>query len=284
MTPRRTVAVYGNCQAQVISHIASSLPALAERFTFVSITDVAEPGRTAPALPHLADVALVWSQLDQHALRPNRDALHTAWASKVPFVRFPPVGMNAFWPFRTRDDRNAPEAGYPWGRFPIGDRIGLLVAQENVPAGRAFARYMELSNTHSHGIRRGLDRERALFARRDALCDVPMSDFIFERLHDVSLFCTHGHLRALVYRELLMRLFAASSDALRVPAAALAREIDASVEAFGDQDTVELPVHPLVIDALGLRFVDSKSRYKWFHNRWTFEEYITAYIRFDRNW
>ncbi|AEO47345.1 hypothetical protein [Rhodospirillum rubrum] len=47
---------------------------------------------------------------------------------------------------------------------------------------------------------------------------------------------------------------------------------------------LQVPIHPYVAEAAGLAFWHPEMRYRWYDNLWTFEEYITRYLAYDRSW
>lgn len=282
---RDVVAVYGSCQAQVLAYLSARIPSLARRFAFITVTDTVEPGARPQPFPGEAERAvLVWEQFDQRPHLQLRDELRARVAPGTPTYRFPGMSINALWPFRVKDARNRPEPSYPWGRFPIGDRIALEVAALGLSGERAFAEYIRRSNGAFPDINHILELERAVARTRDASCDVGMSDFLFGRFRDTYLFWTFGHLGAPVYRELILRLLECSAAVIGNLDDAMRREIDTVIGEFPGQGELQLPVHPLVIERLGLRYLDTKTRYRWFDQRWTFEEYMTRYIEFDSSW
>ena len=208
--------------------------------------------------PKAGRALLIWEQHDQRANLPLRDEVRKRIPAACPVIRYPAVGMNAFWPFRTKDPRNAPEPGFPWGRYPIGDRVALKVAEAGLPGPRAFARYMELSRSAMPDVPHLLALERSVYAQRDATCDIVMSDFVFANVYDVHQFWTHGHLAIRVLSELLRRLLERSRDVLGDLDETARAELEAFPTIFSGQGDAQLSLHPLVIERLGLRFVDKK--------------------------
>jgi hypothetical protein len=281
---RAPVIIHGNCQAQVLHLLVSRVPSLTERFSFHLVTDT-EPGAPVPAPPVEAPRAvLAWAQYDRRPDLALRDELLECVPSTCAVVRYPAVSMNAFWPFRIKCPRNRPEPGFPWGRYPIGDRVALRVAELGLPPADAFARYMEDSIRQMPDLEHRLDLDREIYARRDLACDVTMGDVAFARLRDTYQFWTYGHLAASLFATLLTRLIECSSTVLGGIDDRLRDEIAAAVAGYPGQGDMQSPVHPLVIERLGLTFVDPSTRYRWHGNGWTFEEYYTRYIGNDASW
>jgi hypothetical protein len=279
------VVIYGNCQAQFLRQLVSETPSLRAAFTFLLVTNTVEPGELPSPIPEeVARAVLFWEQYDQRSDIGLRDEVLRRIPRGCPVVRYPAVGMNAFWPFRVRDKRNRIEPDFPWGRYPSGDRIAMEIVPLGLPASRAFERYMELSASKMPDVRHLLDLERSVYARRDAGCDIGMRDFIFAGLRSTYQFWTHGHLAVSVFSELVFRLLERSRDVFGNAAHTVRAELEALSEIFPGQGEVQLPLHPLVIRQLGLTFADERTRYRWFGNEWTFEEYMLRYLTFDRSW
>lgn len=282
---RRAFVVYGNCQAQFLHLLLERIPWIADRFQVHLVTNTVEIGAQPEPLPHSASRAvLLWLQYDQRPQLPVRDELLQRIPDDCEIVRFPAVGLNAFWPFRMRDPLNRPEPAFPWGRYPLGDRLAMEVRKLGLTPERAYERYMERSYEQMPDVEHLLGFDRAVHTQRDAGSDLAMADFVFANLRDVHQFWTHGHLAISVVAELLSRLLARSSGSLGEMNDGVRAQIAAACAPFEGQGDVQLPLHPLVIERLGLRFADGTTRYRWFSQRWTFEEYMTRYIAFNCDW
>ncbi len=237
------------------------------------------------AVPDAARRAvLVWEQYDQRPSVPLREELLSIIPQNCLVVKFPAVAMNAFWPLRVKDPRNVPEPGFPWGRFPLGDRIALRIAKLGLSPSDSYSRYVEESYAVMPDVRHLLELERSVFATRDAACDIIMGDVVFARLRDTYQFWTHGHLAISLMSTLLLRLLERSASVLGATDAVTRAELATVFTRYPGQGAMQLPIHPAVIDQLGLTFVDQQSRYRWFGNAWTFEEYMTRNILFERSW
>ncbi len=280
---RQIIAIYGDCQAQLLHLYASELSCLADRFVFVLATNHADPGETLPPVPEeIEHAAMLWEQYNEFADPVARDAVRERVPNGCAVVRFPGMLMNAFWPFRSRDKRNVAEPGYPWGRYPLGDRIAEEIAALELPANEAFSAYMKRSTEQMPDLSSIVAFESRVTAERDRACDVGMADFMFDHLRTLYQFWSHGNVSTAVYAELFERLFAHGREVIGAAPTELRAELDA-VAACHPPD-VQMPIHPIVIDELGLRFVNSRSTYRYFGHAWTFEEYMTRYLALDRTW
>lgn len=285
MSGRPVILIYGNCQAQFLHLLVTQSPSLVSRFEFVLASALVEPGNAIPPVPENAGRAvLYWEQYDQRPGLTYRDELRGSVPQDCAVLRFPAVGMNAFWPFFIKDKRNVPEPGYPWGRYPAGDRLAIEVAELGLPPARAFERYMELSRELMPDVPQLLARERAVFVQRDAGSDVEMTDFVFANLQSTYQFWTRGHLAGSVFAELLSRLFERSRSVIGDIGEAARSELQAAYARFPGQGDFQHPIHPMVAAQLGLKFVNESTKYRWFAQSWTFEEHMTRYLAFDRSW
>ena len=280
---RRVVVIYGDCQSQVLHQLASAVPCLSERFVFALVTNHADPGEALPPVPaEVAQAAMLWEQYNEFSDPAMRDAVRAAVPDSCAVTRFPAMLMNAFWPFRTRDKRNVAEPGYPWGRYPLGDKIAEEVGGLGLSPPAGFAEYMKRSLEQMPDLESIVKFERRVTAERDRACDVGMTEFIFDHLRTLYQFWSHGNVSTAVYVELFRRLFEHGRDTLGEAPAALPAELEEFGAAHPTQ--FQIPIHPAVIERLGLRFVDAQTAYRYFGQNWTFEEYMTNYIALDRTW
>jgi hypothetical protein len=262
------------------------MPSVSQRIHVVLITNNVEPGQgTAPIPDELSRAAVLWEQYDQRSSVAARDEVRSRVPTDCAVIRYPSVAMNALWPFRVKDPRNRPDPpAYPWGRYPHGDVVAMEVAEMRLPPARAFKRYMELSHERMPDVSRLVERERSVLQQRDDRCDVQMTDFVFANLRKTHQFWTHGHLAAGVVAELILRLLRASRPVIGDLGAAAHDELEDLCERFPGQGDIQAPVHPLIIEQLGLQFFNESTLYRYFTERWTFAEYMTRYIAFDCSW
>ena len=177
-----------------------------------------------------------------------------------------------------------PEAGFPWGRYPVGDHVAMNIARLSLRPSEALKQYHQISRERMPNLHTLLRLERAFFRRRDSACDIAMEDFVFSNLATTRQFWTHGHLDSYVVRHLLSKLLESSRAVLGpVTGEYRAQLTDACVNYPGQGD-VQLPIHPTVIEQLDLSFVSQESKYRYFGNEWSFDDYITNYMCLSRDW
>lgn len=285
MNPR-TVVLYGNCQAQFLHHVLASAPSLAAQHRFVLVTPKISPDAPVEDLPEGLDAAtLLWEQYDRRDDVSMRDRMRAALPDDLEVVTFPAIGSEAMWPLRRRCPRNVPEPGYVWGRYPLSDAVIEEIADQGASGEDAYALYLERSRTAMPDPERLLDVDRYFQAKRDAECDVKMGDAVFDDVvyRTRYQFWTYSHLATDVILTLLHRLIARSSRFARPDASARAA-FQAFLDQTPGQGDFQQPIHPAVAERLGLRFVDADSRYRWFGQAWTFEQYVRKLIALDRSW
>ncbi len=278
--------IFGNCQASHIAHVLNHVPSLADRFEFMLVMDHAPPGESAPEISQeaAAETPLVWEQYDERDRVPGREELRAAISSSARTIKYPPLGIMGLWPFAWAEPRSVSEPDFPWGRYPWGDRIAQQVVKEGVSREHAFERYMDLSSKAMPDVEALIARDRFLAELRDAKCDVKISEFIFDRVRTDHMFWTWGHTAGSLNLELMSRLLDASRDVLGELPTGFESDLQQASARFPAIGEEQVPVHPEVIERLDLTFCNRDTRWKWFSQRWTFEEYITHYIEYDRNW
>ncbi|MDE2481723.1 MAG: hypothetical protein KGN02_06000 [bacterium] len=284
--PRDVVAVLGNCQAEMLCDLAAQVPALARRFRFVPVPTYAVPGKTMAAISRdITSAVLLW---DQYEMQPGTRALRETLRATVPstcrIVTYPPVGMLACWPFASANRYSQPGPGFPWGPFPLGDRIANELIAQGVSRKDAVARYLELSRAKMPDPRRLLERDRRLWDQAEEACDVKIAEFEYDNFRTTRLFISSRHPTNADAAELLARLCAASEDALGIDTSLVRLQLSAVLPDTPEHAAVSVPLHPDVIERLGIEYCDSTTRYAWFGNAWTFEEYIERYIARDTDW
>lgn len=285
MTAQQTLVIYGNCQAEFIHMILRLCPSLSSRFNLILIGSALPLSEsTEPLLQHSETAVLLWEQYNQRDQILLREEIRSRVPTNCFAVRFPAVGLNTLWPLRTKDPRNTPEAGFPWGRYPIGDHVAMNVARLGLRPNEALKQYHRISRERMPNLQKLLQLERAFFKQRDAACDIAMEDFVFSNLTTTRQFWTYGHLDSYVVRHLLSKLIEASKPVLGPVTSETRTELTDACANHPGQGNVQLPIHPTVIERLDLSFVSESSTYRYFGNEWTFDDYITHYMRLSRDW
>jgi hypothetical protein len=287
-TPKaRTVLVYGNCQAPYLAHMLASLDDLNDDYRFVAALCYAMPGEArAPAVPHedMKDVALLLRQHEEAQHNPALEALTSRLPAGCPVIRYPSFNMLSQWPFEAAEPRNPHDPTFTvWKRYPLGDMLGLQIARAGLSGPLAVAAYMDLSQRKMPDLQVRLQRDIDRMRRYDAHSDVKLADYVLARFREEHLFWTSGHVSAQAMAELARRVAEAARPVLggrdERAVACLA-----AASNYGGMGEHQNPIHPVVAEALGLKFWQTDFAYRWQTQHWTFYEYIQRYIEYDMNW
>jgi hypothetical protein len=282
---RPSLIVYGNCQAEFLGLLLSRVPSITAHFDVaVASNNVPLDAALAAIQPYAHCAVAFWEQHDQRPEVTVREATRSRLPASCMTIRYPAVGIEAFWPFFFRDPRNQPEPGFALGRYPGGDRVAAEIAKLGLSSERAYERYLEVSSNRMPDLEMLVARDASVQGRRDAASDVPMADVVFANLRSTYQFWNRGHLAICLMSRLLERLLDCSSAVVGSMTAQMREELQEVYRVFPGQGEFQQPIHPLVIERLGLKFVDGATKYRWFGNSWTFEEFTKRYLCFDRNW
>jgi acyl carrier protein len=274
------VIVYGNCQAQTITGLLNHLFAQrAGKVRFHHLLNFHHPVTGWETLPddQLASVDMVWQQYDTRAQFPYWDRISASARRLV----FPSLDFNLFWPFAGTDPRNKPEPPeFPFGRFPYGDVVALQIVREGLKGEAALRSYAEKSGARLArlSMARLEEIEFARMAQREAQCDVVMSDFVRAIFRTTPTFHTWTHPAGRPLTELTRRLLVASDLWDADPNSTLSAELARHADHWAPLSELELPIHPLVAEQVGLEWYEPDRRYATQFGRVTHEEYILRYI------
>jgi hypothetical protein len=283
----RTVLVYGNCQAPYLAQMLASLDDLNDDYRFVVALNHVLPGdAVAPAIAgeDLKDVVLLLRQFEDHQANPAFTALAARLPARCPVIRYPSFALLSAWPFECPEPRERHDPAFPlWKRYPLGDMLGLQIAQAGLTGSMAVAAYMDLSERKMPDLRVRLQRDVDRMRRYDAHSDVQLADYVLDHFRDEHLFWTSGHLSAPAVAELARRVAEHARPVLG-GSAARAEACLAAASINGGMGTHQHPIHPLVAEALELRFWRMDLAYRWHTQQWTYYEYIQRYIEYDTSW
>ncbi|WP_152528779.1 WcbI family polysaccharide biosynthesis putative acetyltransferase [Rhodoferax saidenbachensis] len=282
----RTVIVYGNCQAPYLAQMLASLDDLNDDYRFVFAANHAFPGeniaRPIPE-PWLRNVALVLVQHEEWDGNPALLALKAQLPATCPVFRYPSFFVSCFWPFECPEPRGEPEPAYPWKRYPLGDIIGLQIAQAGLTGELAVAAYLDHSMQKMPNMHVRLQRDIDRMHQYDARCDVKLADYIESSFHNEHLFWTSGHMSETAVAELARRVAATVRPLLGGSAERMELCLAAAM-GFSGMGETQIPIHPMVAEALELNFWQADMTYRWYSQNWTFYEYIQNYIEYNTQW
>ena len=283
----RTVLVYGNCQAAPLALALSAIDDLNDDYRFVVAFNHPVPGElTAPCIPDedLKDVALVLRQVEDRTNNPALEALTSRLPANCPVIRYPTFMLFCGWPFECMETRERHDPAYPvFKRYPYGDMLALQIAESGLTGPLAVAAYMDLSCRKMPNMQVRLERDIARMQHYDALSDVRLSDYVLDRFRAEHLVWTSGHVSGKGVAELARRVAEQARPVLG-GSAARAEACLAAGSVHWDMGGHQNPIHPLVAEALQLRFWQADATYRWGTQQWNFYEYIQRNIEYDTSW
>lgn len=283
----RTVVVHGNCQVPYLARMLAAIDDWNDDYRFVAVLNHSAPGQPPADLPSeavLRGTPLVLWQHEDRVKNPASLALRTALPTGVPEVRFPTYFLPSLWPFECVEPARLPaEPAYPWGRYPLGDLIGLEIARTGLVGPLAVAAYLDLSAQRMPDLQVRLERDVRRMRQHDSHCDVRLADFVLARFRAEHLFWTNGH----VSRAAMVELAVQVADAMRPHLGGSAARARACLEAVNDFEGLgglQLPIHPQVAETLGLQWYTLDRTWLWYDQHWNFFEYIERYIGGETSW
>jgi hypothetical protein len=274
----RSILVYSNCQGEELIHTGRCMPTLVGRigFKWIPLHEVSDedwPTRYGPDF--MADVEVVWEQVETGPASKHRQELHRRLPAGCQVLRFPPYNALCLWPFAGHDPRIAADPK----RYPWSDSVAASLAAQNLSDDELFDRYMEITTERMPDLERRLRMDVGRWQTVDALSDIQVAPWVEQHFRDTKLFHTAGHLAAAPVAFMLRQLLERTAIVRRSDLTALRGEIDTLLRLHDGQDFESVPIHPLVAERLRLRFYDPNARYRWHAHEWTFREYILHYAR-----
>lgn len=272
--------IHGIWQAAPIVDIFTKLPLLAERVEIRFRQDDAPLDGVLDAMDptEAARVIAVFQQVTDPGATPPK--LRPArLAPGAPWVRFPLLVMECFWPLRGPEPRLVPEPPlYPDGRYPMTDTIAAAMAGMAASDEAIYAEYRRRSAEAMPDVEAALIRDIQMIAARDLVCDVRVLRFAMDTLAREKLFhqpyAPAGPIVAHVARGLGAHL----APALGIEPATMARALARFTQGMTGIGHEQTPVHPEVGRILGLEWCDDSTPYRHYKNSWTFRDYILRYI------
>lgn len=275
---RKSLIVYGDCQAESVAKVLRAMPAIAQRFDVRYhhvANQVADAARWTDELRG-ADVAALQNirQIESYPIW---------WIEKSArprVVRFAPVGFPSLWPFDTAfggDDDHARRifangGGAGLNFFdalhatlrPIGDRSARLRLYSTIQSAgiQIVERFLRRRNPS-----RIFDYDRMRLQQADAEIGTNIGRYVLANFRKRRLFHTLGHptieVCAMIAVELAHKL-GLSPQMAELPC--------------DDSDYFQVPVHPTIAASLELEWVRPDTRYR-IRDQWlTFAEYQNRYI------
>ncbi len=279
MSKKRTIIIYGNCQAEAIAVIFGLNQAIAENYVVhyvPSYENVRFEGMTISR----DDVAVCDLLCEQHdpVLFPQRDALPQSCVT----VRFPSVDFNALWPFNATNPYNPVEPSFPFGRFPYSDRIVLSQIETGKSAAEILDYYLTQWDKYKIDLDRLLKIEKARIFARDAKCDVAIGEHLFNVYAIERPLWTINHPSQSMLKELVRRIIAVAS--VQIPGMMdvdIGETVDKNfvLSSRGPLGVVSVPIHPMVAEYFTLSWYDPNERFYLFDGTdYSYEAYFQELI------
>lgn len=278
--------IYANCQADEMlaflqrSDAMTALMGMERIFLGALHEFIAQHGE-AEARARLARVTIVWEQASQ-ASQEERAHVRALVPQAARWLRFPALTCSALWPFATSDNR---PGGDPL--FPYSDRLAAQVWRQlggheqrldEVDDDVLFDCYMELSIAKMPDPERMLELDLLSWQQRDVDADIPMAGFLLDRLRRTQLFYTAGRATWVPTGEMLRGLVEATIADAEVRCAVLA-DMQQMAAAYVGNDTLSMPIHPLVAERLGLEWHDAGALCRWRSYTLGFRDFMLRCIR-----
>ena len=253
---RKIICFYGNCQSTVYEHLFLKSNKLTEKYIVFSfgpvqnIHGIEEQKGLPPPLLQAIDI-FVYQDVKGTTSIPRalntKDILKnlksTAVAVCIPNIYFdglfPQYVVNRYNVFYKIESRPDPRPVFPYGDKNIekmasqhsAEEIALTISKDNFYSVEECNRKLE-------------DSILELRRREEGVCDVTMSDYIWDNYKKEYMFYTVNHPRNFVIRECLVRVF----RYLRFD------ETDIGVEPH-ELDTVQQFIYPSVYKNLDLEYI-----------------------------
>jgi hypothetical protein len=274
MTPGKLV-IFGNCQGLALKLALNALPSVADRYRIILHDATLAGAELQESLPDYQDADIV---LAQSILRWRNHPMRERLPASAKVILFPGLAHFGLWPFDSFSEGPDP-AFVRTSPFVYGDRL-MARLRGSVPdsAGSVpdpverLRVYRELdwpTAPSLDDLRRAAAFDRSRVLRLDEALGYRLGRFVTDNLRRVRLFHTINHpAQALMVEfvaEVLMKA-GLYDEAVR--------ELD--LDFLGD---FQVPIHPLVCEALQLNWVSPGLKYRLTDNLCLdFDEYYRLYI------
>jgi hypothetical protein len=271
----RNLIIFGNCQAGALLFLARQMPEIADNWHICYHEIWPDAERLKQYTSELKDADILLLQdIGEWRTHPLRDSI----PNHVRVIRYPLLYVGALWPldaylFGDDDEMVKIKAAHPAsdGEFLFGFRDGLLarLREETPNPEERYRRYLKLDYPGVPDIARCAEYEEARLLRDDRRLGYEIGKFIVGHYRTERLFHAIVHPAAPLVEVMAQQVFRKAglvTDTERIPP---------FEDYFG---RIQVPVHPQVIQTLGLRWVDEASEYNVADRKYTFEQYVRGYI------
>jgi hypothetical protein len=265
---RRNVVIIGNCQAQTVCEALVRSrdfnSRLNAKYHFVGLQqNLHELGK---AELESSEVLLVQEIRDW-----EKYPLRSYIRNDVKLVKFPLLHFASLWPFDHYNgpgDKEAYEREWPNLTFLYHDGLLARLRKEMPDREERLAAYRSLEVDGVINFVRLHDFEKRRLTAMDKQFGFEIGRFILDNFQRRRLFYTTNHPNAEIFAMLMQYLLGhlGIDDAFR-PAAIL-----------DHLQRLQVPVHPKVAKALGVRWADENTKYLYRGEEITWETYVRSYI------
>jgi Polysaccharide biosynthesis enzyme WcbI len=265
---RSQIVIVGNCQAYFVLEGFRRAPPLARRYTakyhFVALPSALhELGKRELAQ---CDLLLVQDIHDW-----QRYPLREFIPDGIEIVKFPMLHFASLWPFDQYNgpgDREAMQREWPDLTFLYLDGLLARLRQEIPDRETRFRAYRSLDLPDIVNYLHLHDFERRRLLAMDRQFGGSIGEFILANFRERQLFYTTNHPSLEVLMMLMEQLMRRIGIDEPFPRSKF----------FDQLRRLQVPIHPKVAQALGVRWADETTKYSY-EGRWfTWEEYTRSYI------
>ena len=276
---KETVAVYGDCQAQALFDVFRRSPGASDHFDFILQFAGDQYRDWRQWSDSLASVSCMLIQdIPQSKTHPT---FHDAFSAKRRIIGFPPLSFPSLWPFSTAfggEDRQADRIKVARGGLGLHTDALLGALRPIKTHDRRLTAYLRLNHSSLPDAERLIARRNPLrfheldahrLRRMDEQYQTNVGRYILHNFRERRILHILRHptvvLISVLARELLQKIAGATLT--------FAQENDC-------MDSYQVPIHPVVADELGVRWVRAGQLYRVADERLTIEEYILRYMAF----
>jgi tetratricopeptide (TPR) repeat protein len=292
---KKTIIIFGNCQAQLIVACLDKIPFFREWFEVIwerNVDNPTWPARKELLQSQIKNCAYLFEQLGRKDTEfPHKDSL----PSECVLIRYPYLKLQCLWPLVGSDPRNKPEPPrYGAGRFPSGDRIIIDWLEKNSPREKVLDEYMNLTLSEYVDLDQLHHSDLQRIREVDDKCDIKVYNLIEEQFRTKKLFSSFSHPTDEIFKGFLLEMLEKSglTDGNRInnkipgiEGHNLTHSIVIGVDTFFKRakfDAVQVPIHPQVCQHFNLTWANGETRYQYYdYGHLTFKEYMRIYANYE---
>jgi hypothetical protein len=268
IAPKTNVIIIGNCQAQTVYEALTRSRAFSARldvkYHFVGLQqDLHDLGRSELKNCNILLVQDI-KDWENYPLRPDiRDDL--------PIIKFPLLHFASLWPFDHYNgpgDREAYERESPNLTFLYLDGLLARLRKEIPDRNQRLLAYRSLSVDGVINYVKLHDFEKRRLLAMDKQFGFHIGQFILGRFQRERLFYTTNHPNGQIFAMLMQHLL----KQLGVD------EVYRPIASLDHLKKLQVPVHPKVAEALGVKWASENTKYLYGGQQITWETYVRRYI------